>query len=276
MDRAAALTKLSRLCLANAEALRSALEFCANQGIGCFRINSQILPIKTHAECGYGMEDLPDGDQIVRRFTECGEFAKVHAIRTCFHPDQFVVLNSPRADVVTRSIAELEYQAEVAEWVGADVVNIHGGGAYGNKQAALEQFARNISRLSDRARRRLTVENDDTVYTPSDLLPLCQHEGVPLLYDAHHHRCRSDGLSENEATQRAINTWDREPMLHISSPIDGWNGPKPQRHHDYINIDDFPQGWRKLQATVEVEAKAKELAVLKLKTELESIGVPIR
>jgi UV DNA damage endonuclease len=48
-----ALAKLSRLCLENADALMASLHFCAANGIGCFRINSQILPIKTHPTCGY-------------------------------------------------------------------------------------------------------------------------------------------------------------------------------------------------------------------------------
>ena len=87
------------------------------------------------------IDDLPERDEIIRRFKECGEFVRKHKLRTCFHPDQFVVLNSPRPDVVIKSIQELEYQAEVAEWVGADVVNIHGGGAYGDKQQALGDFA---------------------------------------------------------------------------------------------------------------------------------------
>jgi len=268
LSRDAALAKLSVLCLANADVLMASLQFCAENAIGCFRINSQILPIKTHDKCGYEMNDLPAGDQIVARFRECGSFAKANNIRTCFHPDQFVVLNSPRPNVVDRSILELEYQAEVAQWVGADVVNIHGGGAYGDKPAALAKFARSLSRLSTRARSRLTVENDDVTFTPYDLLPLCRSESIPLVYDVHHHRCNSDNLSVEEATQMAIETWNREPMFHLSSPLEGWDGPNPRRHHDYINIVDFPDCWRSLGLTVEVEAKAKEVAVLKLKKQL--------
>jgi UV DNA damage endonuclease len=268
MERGAALAKLSGLCMTNAEALQASLRFCADNGIGCFRINSQICPIKTHDGCGYDVSDLPDGDEIVERFKACGEFARTHDVRTCFHPDQFVVMNSPRPDVVDRSIQELEYQSEVAEWVGADVVNIHGGGGYGDKPNALARFARNLSRLSDRVRSRLTVENDDTTYTPSELLPLCRAEGIPLVYDVHHHRCNQDDLSVEDATTQAIATWNREPMFHISSPIEGWKGPKPRRHHDFINLQDFPQCWNGLALTVEVEAKAKEVAVLKLMKQL--------
>jgi UV DNA damage endonuclease len=264
MDRTDALAKLSRLCLANADSLMAALQFCSNHGIGCFRINSQILPLKTHPQHGYAIGDLPSGPEIVARLQACGAFAREFGIRTCFHPDQFVVLNSPRPEVVTASVQELEYQSEVAEWVAADVVNIHGGGAYGDKAKALEDFARNLQRLSPRARSRLTVENDDKIFTPADLLPLCRAHGLPLVYDVHHHRCNRDDLTESEATEQAAATWNREPLVHISSPQQGWDGPNPKRHHDFINVKDFPKYWRERDLTVEVEAKAKELAVLQL------------
>ena len=269
LPRAKSLEKISELCRANAEALMAAMEFCVGNGIGCFRINSQILPLKTHPKLGYSMEALSDGAAIVKRFRECGEYAKEHDLRTSFHPDQFVVLNSPREDVVAHSVDELDYQAEVAEWVGADVLNIHGGGAYGDKEKALADFRRNLPHLSDRVRRRLTLENDDKIYTPADLLPVCRAEGIPLVYDVHHHRCNPDALSIEEATEQAIATWDREPMFHVSSPIDGWQGPKPSRHHDFINARDFPKIWDSLPITVEVEAKAKEVAIKKLAKALD-------
>ena len=268
MVRSEALNKLSRLCLANATSLLASLEYCAANGIGCFRVNSQILPIKTHSVVGYSIEQLPDADAIVSRFKQCGDFARRNHVRTCFHPDQFVVLNSPRPDVVSQSIAELEYQAEVAEWIGADVINIHGGGAYGDKATALDAFARNLERLSDRVRSRLTVENDDKVFAPDDLLPLCRNEGLPLVYDVHHHRCHPDTRTIDAATEDACQTWNREPMFHISSPLEGWNGLKPERHHDFIDVNDFPLSWINRDLTIEIEAKAKEVAVLKLKQEL--------
>lgn len=177
-------------------------------------------------------------------------------------------MNSPRLDVVEKSVQEIEYQAEVAEWIGADVINIHGGGAYGDKQKALADFARNLDRLSSRARKRLTVENDDKIFTPADLLPICRSTGIPLVYDVHHHRCNPDGLSIEQATKNALATWDREPMFHLSSPMEGWEGPKPERHHDFIDVKDFPDCWQRKKITVEVEAKAKELAVRRLKQEL--------
>jgi UV DNA damage endonuclease len=268
MERRDALAKLSRLCLENANALLAALQFCTDNGIGCFRVNSQILPIKTHPTSGYEVDDLPEHGEIVRRFKQCRTFARKHSLRTCFHPDQFVVLNSPRLDVVEKSVQELEYQGQVAEWIGADVINIHGGGAYGDKSKALAEFARNLDRLSSRVRSRLTVENDDQTYTPADLLPLCRAMGVPLVYDVHHHRCNSDGQSVEEATKQALATWDREPMFHISSPVEGWGGPKPERHHDFIDVADFPDCWRTQNFTVEVEARAKEVAVARLRSEL--------
>jgi UV DNA damage endonuclease len=268
LPRLEARKKLAGLCAENAAALMSALRYCTEHGIGCFRVNSQVLPLKTHPDVGYDVQELPDGRQIIEQFQECGKFAKKTGLRITFHPDQFVVLNSPKPDVVAASIQETEYQTEVAQWIGADVINIHAGGAYGDKDAALERFAKALARLSMAARKRLTVENDDRMFTPADLLPLCKAEGVPLVYDVHHHRCNPDGMSVEQATRKALATWNREPLFHISSPIEGWDGPNPERHHDFIDVQDFPECWRRKKITVEVEAKAKEAAVKKLLMEL--------
>jgi len=101
-------------------------------------------------------------------------------------------------------------------------------------------------------------------------LPLCADYEIPLVYDVHHHRCNPDGLSVEAATSACLETWqrvDREPYLHISSPKHGWQGnSKP--HADFIDRADFPDEWLGLSATVDVEAKAKEPAVLRLKEEL--------
>jgi UV DNA damage endonuclease len=264
--------KLADLCAANASALMESLQFCSANGIGCFRVNSQILPLKTHPNVGYDLKELPGGRQIVGQFRKCGAYAKAAGLRTTFHPDQFVVLNSPKPGVVEQSIREIEYQAEVAGWIGADVINIHAGGAYGDKQAALQELAKSLCSLSKKARRLVTLENDDKTYTPADLLPICKAKGVPLVYDVHHHRCNPDGMSVEQATKKALATWDREPLFHISSPIEGWDSPNPERHHDFIDVKDFPEFWRRKRITVEVEAKAKELAVEKLLTELEAGG----
>ncbi len=264
--------KLAEICLANAASLRQAVEYCAGNGIGSFRINSQILPLRTHPEVGYAMTDLPGGEDIIRAFRACGRLARKNDIRLTFHPDQFILLSSADEGITCRSVQELDYQAEVSTWVGADVINIHGGGAYGDKQSALKRVEANVRKLSSRIRKRLTFENDDRVYTPADLLPLCEKCRVPFVYDVHHHRCLPDGLSVEEVTRRALATWDREPLFHVSSPRDGWKRNDPLPHHDYITIRDFPACWRDLDITVDVEAKAKELAVERLRRQLVKSG----
>jgi UV DNA damage endonuclease len=167
---------------------------------------------------------------------------------------------------VQSGIQEMEMHGEVAELVGADVIVLHGGGGVGGATLALERLERGLDRLSARARDRVALENDDRCFTPRDLLPLCERTGVPLVYDVHHHRCLADGYTVGEATDLAVATWgDREPYAHLSSPKEGWAGPNVRAHADYIDPADFPDEWLTREMTVDVEAKAKERAVLSVK-----------
>jgi UV DNA damage endonuclease len=272
MDRARVLEKIASLCLHNGSALLQALKYCVTHGIGDFRVNSQILPLRTHPLMGYRVSDLPGAQQIRVAFRQCGKFAQDHDVRLTFHPDQFILLGSPRPDVTRSSIAELNYQAEVAEWVNADTINIHAGGGYGDKPAALARLRKALEKLTDRVRKRLTLENDDRVYTPRELLPFCRAEQIPLVYDVHHHRCLPDGYSVAQATDLAAATWNREPLFHVSSPKDGWRKPRPALHADYISARDFPREWMHGDFTVEIEAKAKEMAVARLARRLRAQG----
>lgn len=269
------LRKLSGICQDNARNLLLALETVQRLGIGSFRVMSPLFPRMTHPAVGYRLAELPDGSAIAGLLDSCRNFATQHDIRLSFHPDQFVVVSSPHSAVVENSILELEYQAGLAEALGADVINIHAGGVYGDKQAALQRLVEVFPGLPDSVKSRLTLENDDCSYTVRDLLPVCERLSIPLVYDVHHHRCNPDGLSVEEATRLAGETWGRgrrEQYCHISSPRAGWNGASPKPHADYIEPADFPDCWRGREMTVDVEAKAKELAVVRLMADLSGGG----
>ncbi|HRW58546.1 MAG TPA: UV DNA damage repair endonuclease UvsE [Chlamydiales bacterium] len=253
---------LSEIILDNIANLKKAIQFCFENKIGCFRITSRFFPLMTHPEAGYELSDLPAFSKIEKELSDIKQFAKAKGVRLTLHPDQFVVLNSKNKEVVVNSIKELQYHASLADYVGADVINIHGGGVYGDKRAALKRLEETICQLKPEVRKLLTLENDDRSFTPYDLLPLCEKLKIPLVYDVHHHRCLKDSLSIQEATEKALKTWNREPLFHLSSPKEGWNQKNIKNHSDYIDIEDFPKSWLHIpELTVEIEAKLKELAV---------------
>ncbi len=280
LDRYAQLCKLSEIALHNANALSKALDFVKLNDIGAFRVLSQILPVYTQPDVGYDLDDLPDSETIRLLYSQTKEFVKKNDIRLSFHPDQFVVLSSPTAKVVENSISELEYQCMVAELIGAENVNIHLGGVYGDKAATIKRFAQVYNRLPELIQKHLTLENDDISYSVEDLYPLCCDLQISMVYDVHHHRCNPDGLSIEEATDKSIKTWNalkREPHFHISSPKNGWDSPKKRPHSDFIDPDDFPDYWTKLEqcVTVDVEAKAKEAAIAKLQRDITTKGIKL-
>ena len=268
--RADQLERVNQLCLENAGSLLAALDEVQRLGIGAFRVCSPLFPLYTHPEVGYQLDELPQAAEIRTTLAAVKARKKKYGLRLSFHPDQFTLLSSPRPEVTAASLQELTYQALLAELIGADVINIHGGGAYGDKPSALARLEEQLTLLPEPIRSRLTLENDDQVYTVTDLLPVCEHFSVPLVYDVHHHRCNPDGLTVAEATAACLQTWSavgREAYFHISSAKHGWE-KKPKPHADFIEPRDFPAEWLALDATVDVEAKAKEVAVLRLKREL--------
>ncbi len=270
LDRAAQLTRFDQLCLENARSLLAALDEVQRLGIGAFRVGSTLFPLYTHPEVGYQLDELPQAAEISTTLAAVKARKERYGLRLSFHPDQFTLLSSPRPEVTAASLLELAYQALLADLIGADVINIHGGGAYGDKASALARLGTQLAVLPEPIRTRLTFENDDQTYTVTDLLPVCEKFSIPLVFDVHHHRCNPDGLTVAEATDACLQTWrqvNREAYFHISSAKHGWE-KKPKPHADFIDCRDFPAEWLALDATVDVEAKAKEIAVLKLKQEL--------
>jgi UV DNA damage endonuclease len=146
-------------------------------------------------------------------------------------------------------------------------INIHIGGAYGDKPSAMKRFCENFHRLPDSVKSRLTVENDDkaSMYSVQDLYDgVYKVIGIPIVFDYHHHRFCDGGLSEQEALELAISTWGNIiPVVHYSeSRSIEQEDPKirPQAHSDYVldYIDTYDN-----RVDIMVEAKAKELAVIK-------------
>ncbi|WP_242688103.1 UV DNA damage repair endonuclease UvsE [Alienimonas californiensis] len=278
LSREGAQAKLGEILAHNARAMNQAIRFCDAVNIRAFRASSRLLPLRTHPDVGYDPESLPAGRASVALFREAGRRAEDAGIRTLLHPEQITVLSAHDPAVAANAVDELIHQAEMAEWLRADTLIIHAGGGYGDKPAALARFAENVRGLPSGVRDRLAVENDDRVFTPADLLPACEALRLPMVYDAHHHRVLPDGLSEDAVTRAASATWaecdkpaglPREPVFHLSSPKEGWDGPKPHRHADFIAPADWPAAWDQIlsaggQLTVEVEAKAKERAVARL------------
>jgi len=100
--------------------------------------------------------------------------------------------------------------------------------------------------------------------------------GIPIVFDYHHHRFCNGGLSEEDALEVAISTWNNiVPVVHYSESRNieqEDNKIRPQAHSDYVYdyIDTYNN-----RVDIMIEAKAKELAVLKYKeihNDIRTIG----
>ena len=259
-ERAGVLDNLYRDNIAR---LTAAAGYCTAHGIRLYRMSAALFP----------MLDLagdPTGEQVLTALTpemQAAGAAFVSAgIRVLVHPDQFIVLNSERPEVVENSVRALLWHGFIFDLLGFgrtpwNTILLHGG-----KGGRAAQLAEIIPTLPDTVRLRLCLENDERAYGPADLLPVCEAVGVPLIFDAHHHVVRErldsqDDPSVREWVLAARRTWTPPEwqVVHLSNGIDG---PQDRRHTDLITH--FPEAYRDVP-WIEVEAKGKELALAGLK-----------
>ena len=187
-----------------------------------FRITSGLAPWKSE----YEWTDLKDLKQIQIYLHSAGVKVKTHGVRITSHPGPFNVLTSPHEHVVENCIGDLTMHGDVFDMMNLtrtpyNKINIHIGGAYGDKPKSMERFCKNFERLPDRVKTRLTVENDDkaSMYSVKDLYHgVYERIGIPIVFDYHHHRFCDGGLSEREALEMAISTWPKDitPVVHYS------------------------------------------------------------
>ena len=260
----------SELTLANAMDLDKIMDWNILNGYNFFRITSGLAPWKSE----YEWDDLKDIERIRMYLHSAGVKAKTHNLRITSHPGPFNVLTSPHPHVVDNCVKDLTMHGDVFDMLGLtrtpyNKINIHIGGAYGDKESAMERFCKSFERLPDSVKSRLTVENDDkaSMYSVKDLYEgVYKRIGIPIVFDYHHHAFCTGGLSEEDALELAISTWiDIVPVVHYSeSRSREQEDPKirPQAHSDYVidYIDTYGN-----EVDIMVEAKAKELAVLKYK-----------
>lgn len=257
----------SELALQNAKDLVNIIKWNNEMGIKLFRMSSQIFPWMSY----YQLDELPDYEAICDYLYMAGDEASGKQ-RLTFHPGHFNVLGSPNPTVVNKTIKELNQHSEIMNIMGLsrshyNKINIHIGGAYGDKQATLDRWIHNFYKLNFSTQERLTVENDDkaSMFSVKELYEgIYKKCGVPIVFDFYHHKFCTGGLTEQEALELALSTWPKDivPLTHYSESrrkehLD--ESIKAQAHSDLI-YNKIPTYNNEFDCVV--EAKHKELAIV--------------
>ena len=185
------------------------------------RLGSDLLPMYTESNWRYFWQKL-DVKQICETgFKQIGDFAKQHNIRLSFHPGQFCALASGDPGVVSRSIDDIEYHADMARWMGFGnhwhdhgfKINVHISGIAGPAG-----IIKALQVVSPEARNLITIENSEFSWGLDSSLELEKH--VALVLDIHHHLLYSNGeyiLPTDTRWTRIIESWKGvRPVIHYS------------------------------------------------------------
>jgi UV DNA damage endonuclease len=262
------LSYVSTLAQQNLTDLYELLTWNHEHGIQIYRCTSSLIPWNSQFE----LTELPEYDDIQRLARRCGDLIKEADMRLTFHPDYWCKPASDSADTRDRARTALEYHADWFDLLGLPDtpyygITVHIGATYGDIEATAERFHAFVDSLSDAARARLTVENDDkeSLWSVSELVELISKPtDVPVVFDYHHHSFTDRGYTYREAFKLAAETWgDTKPMTHYSEPA-CLRDPtvRPQAHAEFVA--DLPE-WLAANSDVMIEADGKERAVLQLR-----------
>lgn len=187
------------------ERLRAIFTYLEEVDIGMYRMTASLAPYATHP-------DLPrfhgQVEDCAEELAALGGIAARLGLRLSSHPGQYIVLNSEDPAVRTSAVRDLELQAELFDAMGLppeSVVVLHVGGAAGGTRTAMDRFEAGFAELSDAARARLVIENDDRSFGVNDVLGLSERIARPVVWDILHHHCHDpDGIPDREALERAL------------------------------------------------------------------------
>lgn len=263
---------VQELGLANARDIPKMVRWNHKYGIKFMRLSSEMFPFASHEEHGYKLAPFAS-----EALAEAGRVVAELGHRVTTHPGQFTQIASPRREVVTAAIRDLEYHDEMLsllklpEQMDRDAVMIlHMGGTFGDKKATLDRFRENYVKLSDGVKKRLVLENDDVAWHVHDLLPICEELNIPMVLDYHHHNIlfdpsiREGTLDIMSLYDRIKKTWTRKNIrqkMHYSEQTSAAVTPRDRRKHS-ARVRTLPPCPNDMDLMI--EAKDKEQAVFEL------------
>ncbi|MFE8701890.1 UV DNA damage repair endonuclease UvsE [Cytobacillus sp. FJAT-54145] len=242
--------------------------------IQVYRFSSSIVPLATHPEVFWDFVK-----PFKKEWKKIGDLVKQHNLRVSFHPNQFTLFTSPREEVTRNAVIDMEYHYNMLKAMGIEkesVINIHIGGAYGDKTSTLERFHESLKTLPLEIKDVMTLENDDKTYNTEETLEVCIKENIPLVFDYHHHMANLGEKPLESLLPSIFETWERrslKPKIHISSP----KSDKAFRSHADFVDPEFIKPMIDILKTFNrdvdfmIEAKGKDQALLKLVEDLSKI-----
>lgn len=260
----------SSLTLENVNILLGIVKWNNSNMIPVYRMTSNLAPWCSE----YEFEQLPDWQRIQNGLALVGRTAAQSGQRLSFHPGQFNCLASPRDEVVKNCVTDLTRHGQIMDAIGLprtrqNKINIHLGGTYGDKTSAADRWCKNFDLLPDSVKDRITLENDDKAsgFSVLDLHEVWKRTGVPIVFDYHHHKFCTGGLSEKDALHLAASTWPDgiRPVTHYSESASLREGRDVAANAHSSFVDGPVNDWG-LDIDCVVEAKAKELAIMQLTT----------
>jgi UV DNA damage endonuclease len=267
------------LALQNIADISKLVDWNCKNNINHLRLSSDMFPHFTDAETEPYTLDFA-----IPSLKTAGDYCKSVNHRITMHPGQFNQIGAKSQSVFEKTIQDLSMHADILDYMGIDesgIICIHGGGIYGDKESAKRRWAEQFDDLPRNVKNRIAIENDEKCYSLRDCLDISEACKIPVIYDTHHHDCYHNHYHKNHIEEEIedmmdeiINSWKGiAPVFHIaeqdtSNRVIGAHSQFveviPQQLLDAVDKYD-------IKIHIEVEAKAKEAAILHLMKKYDNL-----
>lgn len=268
--------KVREIIKHNLRVLEETIDYNIENGIRLFRVTSSLIPFASNKK----IMRLDWQNEFKNEFRRIKEKILNNDIRISMHPGQYVVLNSPNENTVSRSIEELNYHLQVIQSLGGNKTSkmiIHIGGVFKDKTKSIHRFIDIVNnRLTADIKEHLVIENDDKLYNIEDVLYISSMTRLPVVFDNLHNEINQGPSKYDNRTilNKVQSTWKKEDgrlKIHYSQQAEN----KRIGAHTYTieasKFLEFFNPLKDLEFDIMLEVKDKNRSAVKINLLLNNI-----
>lgn len=199
------INKLKKVAKSNILNTLKVLQNNEKLGIKIYGLSPRLFPLANYPDAEY----FRYIDTLKTELNELGEYIRQNDFRVNIHLEGTIMLNALSDKLYQDALKNIQYQNVLLNSLGLDekakiIVNL--GGAYTNKNDAIERFKITFSDLDEAIRKRIVLNNSDNSIDVDSTLKVCEEFSIPYYLNA------NAGGIDKKLIDKCTKSWKRTDL----------------------------------------------------------------